>query len=138
MRMGEGLARLDQRAGQTIVRTTTGGELAADGLVAGLGVAPDVALAQQVGLRTDHGIVVDEFCRTSVADIYAAGDVANFATPTLGTRVREEHQENANTMGRTAGLNMAGRRTASTPLPFCYSDLFELGYAAVGALEPSA
>ena len=135
MRMGEGLARLDQRAGQGVVRTTTGGELAADVVVAGLGVAPSVALAQQAGLRTDNGIVVDEFCRTSDPAIYAAGDVANFANPALGTRLRVEHEDNANTMGRTAGLNMAGRRTAYHHLPFFYSDLFELGYEAVGELD---
>jgi NADPH-dependent 2,4-dienoyl-CoA reductase/sulfur reductase-like enzyme len=135
MRMGEGLARLDQRGGQAIVRTTTGGELAADVLVAGLGVTPDAALAQQAGLRTDNGIVVDAFCGTSAPDIYAAGDVANFANPALGTRLRVEHEDNANTMGRTAGLNMAGRRTAYHHLPFFYSDLFELGYEAVGELD---
>jgi 3-phenylpropionate/trans-cinnamate dioxygenase ferredoxin reductase subunit len=135
MRMGEGLARLDQRAGQGVVRTTTGGELAADVVVAGLGVAPSVALAQQAGLRTDNGIVVDEFCRTSDPAIYAAGDVANFANPALGTRLRVEHEDNANTMGRTAGLNMAGRPTAYHHLPFFYSDLFELGYEAVGELD---
>jgi NADPH-dependent 2,4-dienoyl-CoA reductase/sulfur reductase-like enzyme len=88
MRMGEGLARLDQRAGQGVVRTTTGGELAADVVVAGLGITPSVALAQQAGLRTDNGIVVDEFCRTSDPVIYAAGDVANFASPALRTRRR--------------------------------------------------
>jgi 3-phenylpropionate/trans-cinnamate dioxygenase ferredoxin reductase component len=135
MRMGEGLARLDQRGGQGIVRTTTGGELAADVVVAGLGITPSVALAQQAGLRTDNGIVVDEFCRTSAPDIYAAGDVANFANPALGTRLRVEHEDNANTMGRTAGLNMAGRETAYHHLPFFYSDLFELGYEAVGELD---
>ncbi len=135
MRMGEGLARLDQRAGQGVVRTTTGAELAADVVVAGLGVAPSVALAQQAGLRTDNGIVVDEFCRTSDPAIYAAGDVANFANPALGTRLRVEHEDNANTMGRTAGLNMAGRRTPYHHLPFFYSDLFELGYEAVGELD---
>lgn len=135
MRMGEGLARVDQRAGHVVVHTTTGGELAADVVVAGLGVTPNVALAQQAGLRTDNGIVVDEFCHTSDPDIYAAGDVANFANPALGTRLRVEHEDNANTMGRSAGLNMAGRPTAYHHLPFFYSDLFELGYEAVGEVD---
>lgn len=135
MRTGEGLARLDQRAARWVVRTTTGGELAADVLVAGLGIAPNVALAEQAGLNTGNGIVVDEFCRTSDPDIYAAGDVANFANPALGTRLRVEHEDNANTMGRTAGLNMAGRPTPYRHLPFFYSDLFELGYEAVGDVD---
>ena len=135
MRMGEGMAGLDRRAGSCVVRTTTGGELVAEVLVAGLGITPAVELAEQAGLPVDNGILVDEFCRTSQPDVYAAGDVANFANPALGTRLRVEHEDNANTMGRTAGLNMAGRATAYHHLPFFYSDLFDLGYEAVGDLD---
>ncbi|OLD73779.1 MAG: pyridine nucleotide-disulfide oxidoreductase [Chloroflexi bacterium 13_1_20CM_66_33] len=135
MRTGEGMAGLDRRAGSALVRTTTGGELVADVLVAGLGIVPAVELAEQAGVGVDNGVVVDEFCRTSHPDVYAAGDVANFANPALGTRLRVEHEDNANTMGRTAGLNMAGRATAYDHLPFFYSDLFELGYEAVGDLD---
>src|SRR5437773_12446288 len=108
MRMGEGVAGLDQRGGKSVLRTTTGGELTADVVVAGLGIVPAVELAQQAGLRVENGIVVDAFCQTSEPDVYAAGDVANFANPALGTRLRVEHEDNANTMGRVAGLNMAG------------------------------
>src|SRR5437773_1526132 len=131
VRMGEGMARLDRRAGSCVVRTTVGGELVAEVLVAGLGILPGVELAEQAGLRLDNGIVVDGSCRTSQPDIYAAGDVANFENPALGARLRVEHEDNANTMGRTAGLNMAGRATPYHHLPFFYSDLFELGYGAV-------
>jgi 3-phenylpropionate/trans-cinnamate dioxygenase ferredoxin reductase component len=135
MRMGEGMAALEPRAGACLVRTTTGGELTADVIVAGLGIVPAVELAEQAGLNVDNGIVVDEFCRTSQADVYAAGDVANFANPALGTRLRVEHEDNANTMGRVAGLNMAGRATPYHHLPFFYSDLFDLGYEAVGDVD---
>jgi len=135
MRMGEGVAGLDQRGGKSVLRTTTGGELTADVVVAGLGIVPAVELAQQAGLRVENGIVVDAFCQTSEPDVYAAGDVANFANPALGTRLRVEHEDNANTMGRVAGLNMAGRATRYDHLPFFYSDLFELGYEAVGDVD---
>jgi NADPH-dependent 2,4-dienoyl-CoA reductase/sulfur reductase-like enzyme len=135
MRMGEGMAGLDRRAGSCLVRTTTGGELIAEVLVAGLGIQPVVELAEQAGLRVENGIVVDEMCRSSQPDIYAAGDVANFENSTLGARVRVEHEDNANTMGRTAGLNMAGRATPYRHLPFFYSDLFDLGYEAVGDVD---
>src|SRR5947199_482904 len=135
MRMGEGMAGLDRRAGSCVVRTTSGAELVVDVLVAGLGIVPAVELAEQAGLRVDNGVVVDEFCRTSHPDVYAAGDVANFENPTLGTRLRVEHEDNANTMGRTAGFNMAGRATRYDHLPFFYSDLFDLGYEAVGELD---
>ncbi|PYO73147.1 MAG: pyridine nucleotide-disulfide oxidoreductase, partial [Gemmatimonadetes bacterium] len=135
MRMGEGMAGLEARAGSCVVRTTTGAEVTAEVVVAGLGILPSVELAEQAGLGVDNGIVVDELCRTSHLDIYAAGDVANFANPALGTRLRVEHEDNANTMGRVAGLNMGGRATPYHHLPFFYSDLFELGYEAVGDVD---
>ncbi|OLD50406.1 MAG: pyridine nucleotide-disulfide oxidoreductase, partial [Armatimonadetes bacterium 13_1_40CM_3_65_7] len=78
MRVGEGMAGLDRRAGSCLVRTTTGGELVAEVLVAGLGILPSVELAEQAGLRIENGVVVDETCRSSQPDIYAAGDVAAF------------------------------------------------------------
>src|SRR5204862_7601938 len=132
MRMGEGMAGLDRRAGSCVVRTTLGGELVAEVLVAGLGIVPGVELAEQAGLRVDNGIVVDEACRTSQIDIYAAGDVANFANPALRARLRVEHEDNANTMGRTAGLNMAGRAAASHQRPRFDAHLVGLGQGAVG------
>jgi len=135
MRMGEGMAGLDQRAGKCVVRTTTGGELVTEVVVAGLGIVPAVELAEQAGLRVENGVVVDELCRASHPDVYAAGDVANFHSPALDARLRVEHEDNANTMGRIAGLNMAGRATPYDHLPFFYSDLFELGYEAVGDLD---
>jgi NADPH-dependent 2,4-dienoyl-CoA reductase/sulfur reductase-like enzyme len=135
MRMGEGMAGLEPRAGSCVVRTTTGGELIGEVVVAGLGIVPGVELAEEAALDVDNGILVDEFCRTSHPDIYAAGDVANFVNPALGTRLRVEHEDNANTMGRVAGLNMAGRATPYHHLPFFYSDLFDLGYEAVGDVD---
>jgi 3-phenylpropionate/trans-cinnamate dioxygenase ferredoxin reductase component len=135
MRVGEGMAGLDRRAGSCLVRTTTGGELVAEVLVAGLGILPSVELAEQAGLRIENGVVVDETCRSSQPDIYAAGDVAAFENPALGARIRVEHEDNANTMGRAAGLNMAGRVTPYHHLPFFYSDLFDLGYEAVGDVD---
>jgi NADPH-dependent 2,4-dienoyl-CoA reductase/sulfur reductase-like enzyme len=136
VRTGEGLAGLSQDAGTVVVKTTGGQSLPVDLVVAGLGIQPNVELAEQAGLRVDNGIVVDELLRTSAADIFAAGDVANFFNPALGTRLRVEHEDNANTMGASAGRAMAGRGTPYTHLPFFYSDLFALGYEAVGELDP--
>ena len=135
MRMGEGVAGLDRQGDGYVVRTSGGGTIAADVVVAGLGIVPAVELATEAGLRVENGITVDEYCRTSHPDVYAAGDVANFPNRALGTRVRVEHEDNANTMGRVAGLNMAGRATPYDHIPFFYSDLFELGYEAVGELD---
>ena len=136
VRTGEGLAGLSQDAGKVVVKTTSGASLSADLVVAGLGIQPNVELAEQAGLHVDNGIVVDELLRTSVPEIFAAGDVANFYNPALGTRLRVEHEDNANTMGAAAGRSMAGQGTPYTHLPFFYSDLFALGYEAVGELDP--
>src|SRR3989454_47371 len=136
MRMGEGMAGPDRRAGSCVGRTTLSGERGAEGLVAGLGIGPGVELAEQAGLLVDNGIVVDQACRTSQIDIYAAGDVANFANRALGARLRVEHEDNANTMGRTVGLNMAGRATPYHHPPVFYSRPFELGYEAAGDVDP--
>ncbi|MDE2366136.1 MAG: FAD-dependent oxidoreductase, partial [Betaproteobacteria bacterium] len=123
--------------GKSIVTTGNGAEISADGVVAGLGILPNTELAAQAGLAVDNGIVVDEFLRTSDPDIYAAGDVANFNSAILGKRMRVEHEDNANTMGETAGRNMAGQADAYRHQPFFYSDLFDLGYEAVGELDSS-
>jgi 3-phenylpropionate/trans-cinnamate dioxygenase ferredoxin reductase subunit len=110
-------------------------EITVDGVVAGIGVEPNVELAEAVGLTVSDGIVVDEYLRTSHPDIYAAGDVANFWQDALGARRRVEHEDNAKTMGRLAGQNMAGRNEPYAYLPFFYSDLFDMGYEAVGEVD---
>lgn len=110
-------------------------EFLVDGVVAGLGIEPNTALASAAGLRVENGVVVDEFLRTSDPSIYAAGDVANFNSPALGKRLRVEHEDNANTMGRAAGRSMAGESKSYQHLSLFYSDLFELGYEAVGELD---
>jgi len=131
VRTGEGFADF-----KDVVRTTHGKEIAADVVVAGLGIQPNVELAEQAGLRVDNGIMVDELLRTSAPHVFAAGDVANFFNPALGKQMRVEHEDNANTMGAAAGRSMAGKGAPYTHLPFFYSDLFALGYEAVGELDP--
>jgi NADPH-dependent 2,4-dienoyl-CoA reductase/sulfur reductase-like enzyme len=78
---------------------------------------------------------VNDVLQTSQADIYAAGDVAEFHSPVLGRSIRMEHEDNAKVMGEHAGKNMAGSKEFYRYLPFFYSDLFELGYEAVGRLN---
>jgi len=110
-------------------------EIAVDGVVAGIGAQPNVELAQAAGLAVDQGILVDELLRTSHPDVYAAGDNAAFWQPALGERRRVEHEDNAKMMGRIAGRNMAGRAELYVYLPYFYSDLFDLGYEAVGEVD---
>jgi 3-phenylpropionate/trans-cinnamate dioxygenase ferredoxin reductase component len=97
---------------------------------------PNTELASAAGLLVDDGVVVNEHLQTSQGDIFAAGDVARFEAPALGMRMRVEHEDNALTMGHAAGRAMAGDRSPYTHLPSFYSDLFDLGYEAVGAMDP--
>jgi 3-phenylpropionate/trans-cinnamate dioxygenase ferredoxin reductase subunit len=136
VRTGERLASLTTGSGLVVLKTAANHELSADVIVAGIGILPDVDLAKQAGLWVDNGIVVDDLLRTSVPDIFAAGDVANVFNPALGTRMRVEHEDNAVTMGGAAGRAMAGHGTPYTHQSFFYSDLFSLGYEAVGELDP--
>ena len=131
----EKVVGLESRGTQRVLKTASNREIAVDGVVAGIGIEPDLELAQAIGLEVEDGIVVDEFLRTSQSDIYAAGDVASFYNATLGKRLRVEHEDNVNAMGRAAGRNMAGEPGEYTHLQFFYSDMFELGYEAVGELD---
>lgn len=106
-----------------------------DAVVAGIGIVPSAELAKDAGLAVSDGVDVNEKLQTSDPDIYAAGDVANFHNPALGRRMRVEHEDNANTMGAAAGRSMAGADVKYTHLPFFYSDLFDLGYEAVGEID---
>ena len=112
-----------------------GSLLRVEAAVAGLGVTPNTALAEQAGLKVDDGIVVDAQLRTNAPDIWAAGDVANFFNPALDRRLRVEHEDAAVSMGRHAGRAMTGIADSYDTLPFFYSDLFDLGYEAVGLLD---
>ncbi len=132
---GETVTAARKVGGGWVLATGSGRRLEADGVVAGIGITPNTALAQAAGLKVGNGIEVDELLRTSVPDVYAAGDVASFPSPTLGKRLRVEHEDNANTMGRIAGRNMAGAGEAYHHLPSFYSDLFDLGYEAVGEVD---
>lgn len=137
---GERVASLEMRTGRPVLKIRHANsqgerEVVADGVVAGIGIQPNVDLARLGGLEVENGIRVDASLRTSHPDIYAAGDVANFYNPALGHRLRVEHEDNANTMGRLAGQAMAGRAVSNDYLPFFYSDLFELGYEAVGEVD---
>jgi len=125
-----------EAAGSDFVTTGSGRRLEADVVIAGLGIEPNVELAAANGLAVDNGIVVDEQGRVAGHDdVFAAGDVASFPVVALGRRFRVEHEDHAKSHGRTVGANMAGAAIAYDHLPFFYSDMFELGYEAVGEVD---
>lgn len=126
---------VERRDGQYVMTTSAKREIVVDGVIAGIGIEPNVAFARAIGLKVEDGIIVDELLCTSRPDIYAAGDAVSFYNPSLGTRLRVEHEDNANCMGRLAGRNMAGKSEPYHHLPFFYSDLFDIGYEAVGQTD---
>ena len=126
---------LEKNGNRFTVRTRNGRSFDADGVVAGIGIHPNLELAQQTGLQVDNGIIVNEHLQTSTPDVFAAGDVANFFHSALGKRTRVEHEDNAVHMGKLAGRNMAGADESYTHAPMFYSDLFDLGYEAAGELS---
>jgi 3-phenylpropionate/trans-cinnamate dioxygenase ferredoxin reductase subunit len=132
---GEKVVASEARGNQRALKTASGKTIVVDAVVAGIGIEPNIELAEAIGLTTENGVVVDECLHTINPDIYAAGDVAAFYNPGLGKRMRVEHEDNANSMGRAAGRNMAGMIEPYDHLPFFYSDMFELGYEAVGEVD---
>ncbi len=121
--------------------TEAGATLTADYVVFGIGVTPNIKLAECAGLKTDGGIVVDEYLSTSVPGIWAAGDVAHYPDALLEMR-RVEHVDNAEHQGARAGRNMVAATRRRTLKPYTYtpifwSDLFDYGYEAVGEIDSS-
>ena len=89
------------------VRTKKGRVLECDLVVAGIGIVPNSELLAAAGAAVDNGVLVDEHCRTSLPDVYAAGDVANHLHPLFG-RLRVEHWNNGYQQGRAAARSMLG------------------------------
>jgi NADPH-dependent 2,4-dienoyl-CoA reductase/sulfur reductase-like enzyme len=126
-----------EKAGQrAVVHLKDGATIEADLLVVGVGVAPNIALAEAAGLHLDNGVLVDENLRTSDPDIYAAGDIANQAHPVLGRRIRVEHWDTAIEQGKAAARNMAGEDTPYDRLPYFFTDQYDLGMEYVGSVGP--
>jgi 3-phenylpropionate/trans-cinnamate dioxygenase ferredoxin reductase component len=136
VRPGESVTGLTPGGSGTVIDTKSGARITVDAVVAGIGIAPNTDLASAAGVQVDDGVIVDNRLQSSHRDVFAAGDVANFRVPALGKRTRVEHEDNAVTMGHAAGRSMAGDPSPYTHLPFFYSDLFELGYEAVGEMDP--
>ena len=133
---GDSVLELTLSDGHTVVGTGSGAHIATDVVVAGLGIEPNVALAEAADLPVDGGIIVDEYGRVGGRnDVFAAGDVAVFPFPVLGGLRRVEHEDHANSHGRLVGANMAGAHEVYDHMPFFYSDMFDLGYEAVGDLD---
>lgn len=119
------VAAFDGTGRVTSVVTTEGRRVACDVVVVGIGIEAEVELLDGSGIHVDNGVVVDQYCRTNVDGIYAAGDVANHYHPLFDRRIRVEHWHNAIKQSRIAARNMLGQRVAYDEVPWFWSDQYE-------------
>jgi 3-phenylpropionate/trans-cinnamate dioxygenase ferredoxin reductase component len=109
------------------VRTQRGQVFPADVVIVGVGALPNVDIAIASGIPVSNGVVVDEYLASEVPGLFAAGDVASAFHRRYGHHLRVEHWDNALQQGRTAAVNMLGRRAEYDRLPFFYSDQYDVG-----------
>jgi NADPH-dependent 2,4-dienoyl-CoA reductase/sulfur reductase-like enzyme len=138
-RFGESVSELrgpgtDGAVGEVII--STGEALPADIVVVGIGATPNTGLAADAGLEVSNGVVTDAALRTSDPNIWAAGDLANSYHPLLGRRVRVEHWANALNSGPAAARSMLGQDVTYDPVPYFFSDQYDLGMETAGLPEP--
>ncbi len=113
-----------------------GGErFPADLVIVGVGILPDVSLAAAAGIRCDNGVWVDEHCRTSDPNVFAAGDCTNHPSVRYGRRVRLESVDNAVEQGKTAAANMCGRPARHEHVPWFWSDQYDVKLQIAGLSE---
>ncbi len=136
LRTGVEVVGVEKDGTRAVVRLGGGDSVTADLLVVGVGVSPNVELAEAAGLETDNGVLVDEHLRTSDPDVFAAGDVANAQHPLLGRRVRVEHWDTAIGQGETVAHAMLGHEPTYDRLPYFFTDQYDLGMEYLGYTDP--
>lgn len=130
--LGETVESVVENGDVVVVRTGSGAVVEGDVVVVGIGIEPNVELAEQAGLKVDNGIVVDEYCRTSIEGVFAAGDVANHYHPLFGRQLRVEHFDNASKQGAAAANNIIGRATVFDDPHWFWSDQYDVNLQYVG------
>ncbi|MGN5236479.1 MULTISPECIES: FAD-dependent oxidoreductase [unclassified Rhodococcus (in: high G+C Gram-positive bacteria)] len=132
LRTGTGVAALDTSDRGVRITTTTGDTIEADAVVVGIGIVANVEVAAASGLAVDGGIVVDAVGRTSVPNIYAAGDVASRHSPRAGRHIRVEHFDNANRQAGVVADTIVGRNSLSDDPHWFWSDQYDTNIQFVG------
>lgn len=117
------------------VALANGSLLQADCVIVGVGIEPGTALAAEAGIKVDNGIVVDEYCRTSATDVYAAGDVASHYSPIYDRHIRLESWQNAQNQAIAAARNVAGESVPYSEVPWFWSDQLDYKIQVAGAAQ---
>ena len=139
LRGGVGIQEITSQNGTaTGVRLADGSIVQADAIIVGVGITPNIDLAAGARLDTDNGIKVGAQLRSSNADIYAAGDVANAFHPLLGRHVRVEHWANALNQPAVAAKAMLGQDAAYDLVPYFFTDQYDLGMEYAGYVGPDS
>src|SRR5215468_7466033 len=118
--------------------TSSGAVLPADLVVVGIGAIPSTGQAAHAGLDIGNGVIADAGLRTSAPDVFAAGDVANAYHPLYGRHVRVEHWANALNGGPAAARSMLDQGIRYDPVPYFFSDQYDLGMETAGLPEPGS
>lgn len=118
--------------GGHLIRVSTGQTVAADCILAGIGVIPETTLAMNAGIACENGILVNEYQQTSVPDIYAIGDCANHHNPYAGCRLRLESVQNAVDQAKTAVAHMVGHPVAYQAVPWFWTNQYHLKLQMAG------
>lgn len=131
VRLGEPVESVVEHADAVIVKTG-GARLEGDIVVVGVGITPNIEVAQRSGVTVDNGVLVDEYCRTNVPNIFAAGDIANHYHPLFDELIRVEHFDNANKQAAAAANNMLGNVTIFDDPHWFWSDQYNLNIQHTG------
>lgn len=132
LRLGEGVAALRGHGRVEQVVTASGALIDCDFVVVGVGVSPATGWLDGSGVALGNGVLVDEYCRASAPNVFAAGDVAHWWHPTLGERLRVEHFDHAQHHGVAAARNMLGAGAAYAPVPYFWSEQYDVKLHYVG------
>ncbi len=135
LRLNSQLEQLILDASSSLVETVTttdGSSIPLDLLLVGIGAVANTELAEQAGIATDNGILIDEHVRTSAADVYAVGDCSNHFSVRYGRRMRLESIPNAIEQARTAASAITGKPATNQPLPWFWSDQYDIKLQIAG------